>query len=483
MAGTNNYWLILLSVMVATMASFVGLDLAGRITRFRHQRTRSLWVVAGALSIGIGIWSMHFIGMLGFKLPIAVSYDIWITLFSLFMAIAGCGASLILVTSGALGAGKLFGGGTLIGVAIVTMHYTGMAALKMVPPIRYDPVLVIESILIAVAASVLALWSAYALRFEGFLAAFWKRAGSALIQGSAIYGMHYTGMAAAAFAPGSHSMVHRPQAFAPTTLAVILGTASLAFLFAVLLISAYESLRSSQLEPHVEKLGREVEHASGEIRDLSRRLIELQDAERRRLATELHDIVGQNLSALATELALIRGRLPAAMEPDLHKSLTDATLLAKQSVESVRNVMAQLRPPGLDELGLPAALRWHANAFESRTGIPVGVEADESLPRPLVAVEDALLRIYLEALTNVAKHALAHTVVVKLEQRNGHLSLSITDEGRGFDVQARGHGESAHWGLAIMRERAAAVGGELHIRSAPGAGTLVEFAISKDIWS
>jgi NO-binding membrane sensor protein with MHYT domain len=483
MAATHSYWLILLSVIVATMASFVGLDLAGRITRFRHHRMRSLWVVAGALSIGIGIWSMHFIGMLGFQLPTAVSYDIWITLLSLFMAIAGCGASLILVSSGALGAGKLFGGGTLIGVAIVTMHYTGMAAMKMVPPIRYDPGLVSASILIAVAASVLALWSAYTLRFEGFLAAFWKRAGSAVIQGSAIYGMHYTGMAAAAFAPGSHSTVHPPQEFDPTTLAVILGAASLAFLCAILVISAYESFRSSQLEPHVEKLGREVEHASEEIRDLSRRLIELQDAERRRLASELHDIVGQNLSALAAELALIRSRLPATMEPDLHKSLADATLLAKQSVEAVRNVMAQLRPPGLDELGLPAALRWHASAFELRTGIPVRVEADESLPRPREVVEDALLRIYLEALTNVAKHASAHTVVVKLELRNGRISLSIVDDGRGFDIQARGHGKSARWGLAIMQERAAAVGGELHIRSAPGAGTSIEFAVSKDIWS
>ena len=97
MAGTHSYWLILLSVIVATMASFVGLDLAGRLARFRRHGKGSLWLVAGALSIGLGIWSMHFIGMLGFHLPIAVSYDIWITLLSLALAIAGCGASLILV--------------------------------------------------------------------------------------------------------------------------------------------------------------------------------------------------------------------------------------------------------------------------------------------------------------------------------------------------------------------------------------------------
>src|ERR1700683_2409406 len=157
MSGTHSYWLILLSVIVGTMASFVGLDLASRLERFRQHGMRSLWLVAGALSIGLGIWSMHFIGMLGFHLPIAVSYDIWITLLSLALAIAGCGASLILVSSGSLGAGKLFGGGTLFGVPIVPMHYPGMAAMRIAPPIRYDPWLVLVSILIAVAASVLAL--------------------------------------------------------------------------------------------------------------------------------------------------------------------------------------------------------------------------------------------------------------------------------------------------------------------------------------
>jgi NO-binding membrane sensor protein with MHYT domain len=134
MAGTSNYWLILLAVIVATVASFVGLDLTGRVARVRRHGMEWLWVVAGALSIGLGIWSMHFIGMLGFQLPVAVYYDIWITLLSLAMAIVGCGASLVLVSRGSPAVGKLFGGGTLIGAAIVSMHYTGMAAMKMMPP-------------------------------------------------------------------------------------------------------------------------------------------------------------------------------------------------------------------------------------------------------------------------------------------------------------------------------------------------------------
>jgi NO-binding membrane sensor protein with MHYT domain/two-component sensor histidine kinase len=479
----HNYWLVLLSVIVATMASFVALVLAIRVAPSQRRVRHWISLALGVLAIGSGIWTMHFIGMLGFRLPAPVSYDIWLTLLSLALAVAGSGFSLAMAARDPVGTGKLIGSGALIGIAIVSMHYTGMAAMRMVPPIRYDLPLVALSILIAVAASVLALWNARRLRSESLSAAFWQRAGSAALQGSAIYGMHYTGMAAATFARGSVSAVHTRQLLNPTTLAVVLGAASLVFLMAMLLVSAYDAMRASQAERQAEKLGQAVAHASEEIRNLSTRLVETQDAERRRLATELHDIVGQTLSALATELALIRNHLPPSADPDLRKSVADAVMLAKQSVESVRKVMAQLRPPGLDELGLPAALRWHASAFESRTGIATQVKADESLSKPSATVEDALLRIYLEALTNIAKHAAASEVLVDLHSQGDSIALHITDDGRGFDVRTPVPGETYGWGLAIMRERAAAIGGTLRVRSAPGTGTSIEFSISKDIWA
>src|SRR5712691_3281871 len=99
--------------------------------------------------------------------------------------------------------------------------------------------------------------------------------------------------------------------------------------------------------------------------------------------------------------------------------------------------MTQLRPPGLDALGLPAALRWHAGAFESRTGIRVKVTADETLPRPSPAVEDVLLRIYVEALNNVANHAAARRVEVSLEARGDAGVKSIEEQGRGIDAKKR----------------------------------------------
>jgi signal transduction histidine kinase len=146
--------------------------------------------------------------------------------------------------------------------------------------------------------------------------------------------------------------------------------------------------------------------------------------------------------------------------------------------------MTQLRPPGLDALGLPAALRWHAGAFESRTGIRVKVTADETLPRPSPAVEDALLRIYIEALNNVANHAAARRIEVSLEARGAAVVTSIADQGRGIDATQRlRRDDISGGGLMIMEERARSVGAELSIESTPGEGTRVEFVIARDKWS
>jgi protein-histidine pros-kinase len=135
--------------------------------------------------------------------------------------------------------------------------------------------------------------------------------------------------------------------------------------------------------------------------------------------------------------------------------------------------MADLRPALLDEYGLPAALAWYGEEYSQRTGIRVGVhgEAGAGL-RPEVAV--ALFRIAQEALNNAAKHSSAETVRLGLEERGGELVLSITDDGKGFDVAAAPRGR---WGMTTMRERAEAAGGRLSVDSSPGSGTTVRAAV------
>ena len=478
MIATYDYWLVLLSVVVAVNASFVALDLASRIAAYKGQTTARYWLAGGAISMGTGIWSMHFIGMLAYRLPIPLSYDVRITLLSLAIAILAAGFALYWASRAVMNWDRLLGGALLMGLGIASMHYSGMAAMRMEPPIRYEPWLFSLSLLIAVAASAVALWSTSRMRLDTIMSAFWKKAGSALIMGSAIYGMHYTGLAAAAIAPDSVCMAS-PQNIDAAWLASSLGGFTLLFLVATILLSAFDGYRTRVAERTAE-----LSQVSGELRQCLGRLAESQDEERRLLAAELHEIVGQNLSAFNAELSLIRSRLPPEAAGELSEKLTNASALIKQSVQAVRNVMARLRPPDLDELGLPAALRWHAAALESRAGVAVTVDADEKLPRPSPKVEDVVLRVYVEALTNVSKHAGASRVGVTLEAREDYVVMKIVDDGQGFAATLPlRRNDTSGWGLILTRERAASVEGELRIHSAPGAGTRVEFRIPKDKWS
>lgn len=192
MVCSYNGWLVVLSVVVAVIASFVALSLASSVTAARTPAAARAWLVGGAISIGAGIWSMHFISMLAFRLPIRVSYDLALTGLSLLLPIVVSGLGLFEASRKSLGKSRLIVGGVLVGLGIVTMHYTGMAAMKMEPPIRYQPLLVGLSMLVAVAGSAISIWSSFRLRMATFFDALMKKAGSALASGSAIVGMHYT---------------------------------------------------------------------------------------------------------------------------------------------------------------------------------------------------------------------------------------------------------------------------------------------------
>ena len=240
MNGTYDIALVILSMAVAVMASYVAIDLASRVTAATTTKAQVYWLIGGALSMGIGIWSMHFIGMLAFRMPIPMSYDIPITLLSLLIAAVVSGFALYMVSRKTFGVAPLLVGGALMGVAIASMHYTGMAAMQMLPPIRYDPLLFTLSILITVAASIAALWIAFQLRSETTLSAFWKKAGSAVIMGAAICGMHYTGMAAAVFTPNSVCTAD-PQHIDNVLLAGAIGFFTIMWLATTLLISVVDA--------------------------------------------------------------------------------------------------------------------------------------------------------------------------------------------------------------------------------------------------
>jgi diguanylate cyclase (GGDEF)-like protein len=199
--SSYNALLVAASLFVAILASYTALDMAGRITTAQGSAAR-WWLAGGASAMGVGIWSMHFIGMLAFSLPIPLGYDPAITLLSLLIAIASSVFALWLVCQENLPWSRLGIGAVLMGFGIASMHYTGMAAMRMVPLIHYIPSLFILSIVIAIVASGAALWIAFHLRHPGSRVHRY-RAAAGVVMGIAIVGMHYTGMAAAQFSLGS----------------------------------------------------------------------------------------------------------------------------------------------------------------------------------------------------------------------------------------------------------------------------------------
>ncbi|WP_349985638.1 putative bifunctional diguanylate cyclase/phosphodiesterase [Stenotrophomonas sp. WHRI 8082] len=197
MTGSYSQSLVLFSLLVAILASYTALDMAGRLATTQGRVAR-WWLAGGATAMGLGIWSMHFIGMLAFKLPIPIGYDLAITFYSLSVSVGASAYALWLVSRPLLPTHRLVAGAVLLGLGIATMHYLGMAAMRMQPGIDYDPLWFTVSILIAIGAAGAALWIAFRLRAERRNTRSLRGLAS-LVMGVAIVGMHYTGMAAARF--------------------------------------------------------------------------------------------------------------------------------------------------------------------------------------------------------------------------------------------------------------------------------------------
>jgi diguanylate cyclase (GGDEF)-like protein len=200
-ASSYNSLLVLFSLLVAILASYTALEMAGHVSSAQG-RAAHWWLFGGACAMGTGIWSMHFIGMLAFSLPIPLGYDPAITVLSLLIAIASSAFALWFVARNELPWSRLVCGAVLMGAGVSAMHYTGMAAMRMAPGIQYVPFLFILSVVIAIVASGAALWIAHNLRRLSPRVRP-LRAGAAVVMGFAIVGMHYTGMMAAQFPLGS----------------------------------------------------------------------------------------------------------------------------------------------------------------------------------------------------------------------------------------------------------------------------------------
>lgn len=239
---------------------------------------------------------------------------------------------------------------------------------------------------------------------------------------------------------------------------------------AALLVFISDITERQRTQLALERLNRELERSQERLRALSRRLLEVQEEERGRLARDLHDDIGQALTALKIQLE----SLPrTAAEPPLRSRIDECVETARHTIERVRQLSLSLRPLQLDDLGLAAALRSHLDRQARLAGITAHFDALEAPTELAPDTETACFRVAQEAITNVLRHAHARNLWLHLSLAGGSLALSVRDDGRGFDVESvrRRAGAGASLGLIGMEERVALLGGTFEVRSLPGHGT------------
>ena len=217
-----------------------------------------------------------------------------------------------------------------------------------------------------------------------------------------------------------------------------------------------------------------------QLRDLSNKLVEVQETEREALTTELHDRVGQNLTGLSINLQNMKALLSHESAKTLATKFDDAQALLEDTTRQIRDLMAELHPPELEDYGLAVALETYAERAASRGDLELMADLPDLAPPPLPSVvRIALFRAAQEAINNVLKHANATRLEVSLEGQDGRIRLRVEDDGQGFEPEAASQKDPQTWGLKIMRERIESIGGNVQIESRPGEGTKVTFDIQR----
>jgi diguanylate cyclase len=488
LSGSFQTPLVVLSVVVAIFASYTALSLAERVGR-SHGRSVHAWTVGGALAMGSGIWAMHFLGMLAFRLPVAVGYDVPITLLSLLLPILVSGTALWRVSQPQLDGKGLLGSGVLMGLGINAMHYTGMAALRMRPGIEYEPGLFTLSVVIAVVASTAALWIGFQLR-HNIPHAWLARTGAAVALGCAISGMHYTGMRAAHFPAGSICLA-ATGGVSQDGLAVMVLIATLGILTVALLVSVFDA----SLERHSRLLA--VSQAAVE----ERQGMLVREREARSQAESVSAMKDEFLATLSHEL---RTPLNAVLgwAVLLQRGTPDAATRQRglEAIERNARAQAKLIDDLLDMSGIIAGkVRLEVQEIEAAAFVAAAVETvrPAALAKrieltstldscgAIMGDPNRLQQVMWNLLSNAVKFTPAEgTVRVTLEQAGAEAVITVADSGIGIAPEfvahvfdrfrqadastTRRHG-GLGLGLAIARQLVELQGGTIGVESA-GAG-------------
>lgn len=246
LTATYDVRLVVLSLVIAVSGSYTALDLAGQVP-LAQGRARQLWLIGGAIALGISIWLMHFVAMLAYQLPIQIGYDFLFVLISMAVAIAGSGAGLFVVSQQPLGWLMLLAGGFFVGLGIIGMYFTAMAAMRLAAVPSYDLKLLVLSLALAVVLSLSALWLAFHSSAKTIVPESIRKLGSAILVGAAIDAMHYIAMTAVSFQPAIRLAGVANSGMNNYVLAIAIGFAALTILMLASLAAFFGGRLSAEM--------------------------------------------------------------------------------------------------------------------------------------------------------------------------------------------------------------------------------------------
>jgi NO-binding membrane sensor protein with MHYT domain/nitrogen-specific signal transduction histidine kinase len=443
--GSHDPLLVGLSLTIAVLASYTALTIAGRL-RTADRRGRWFWLAAAAVALGGGIWSMHFVAMLAFSLGMPIDYQIGATIASLVAAILVAGTALYVVGRWNGSWKSILIAGVFAGIGVATMHYMGMAAMRMDATISYDPTLFGASIVIAVVAATAALWLAFNLD------AAWHKVAAAFVMGAAIGGMHYTGMAATIFTPLADGAMTAESAISPYGLAFAIAAASIAIFGLGIAAALVDRRFTAQLERELIER-RKVE---AELREVNKNLHAAMDklSTTERLAT-----IGQIAATVGHELrnplASIRNSMELVRTQTVGKQLGVERALDRidRNTERCASIIADLlnyaRKKDLEREPTPVD-SWLSDMLDEHA-LPdrVRLERDLHASGEYPVDRQKLRQIVVNLVDNAAQAMMdqqwqpaegqERRITVRTESADDGLRLWIIDNGPGMaaDVQSR----------------------------------------------